>query len=392
MQRWRRRQLMRYIATGLFALQPVAYLSRSFTKSVATIGWNVSRMLVSIIIPLYNREQLVRETLDSVLAQTYPHWECIIVDDVSTDNSLATAREYAAGDNRFKVFQRHREPTGAPTCRNIGLEKAEGEYVIFLDSDDLLADFCLERRVKKFAENRDCDFLVFQSVMFETIPQNASSYWNVENNESDLQRFLRVEALWQTAGAIYKHSAIQNRLLFAEGLPFWQDTELAVRLISLKKHYRKYLDRPPDLFIRIVSDGITRGKNCSAREDNIKMRLKILSMFVQILNENSVKLTKDETRTLWSSGFIFCGSLLREFSNHKDFIRVWFKFNSQMKMSFLRFILGTAFQYLFYLRKYSIYTIKLRNIYSRLFGLYLPNVHEFSNSKIYRVSLNEKTL
>ena len=94
--------------------------------------------LVSIVIPLYNRAELIAETLQSVLMQFYQNWECIVVDDGSTDNSFQVIKSLFEKDNRIKVYERNREPKGASTCRNIGIEKSNGEYIIFLDSDDLL--------------------------------------------------------------------------------------------------------------------------------------------------------------------------------------------------------------------------------------------------------------
>ena len=88
--------------------------------------------LISIIIPTYNRAHLIGETLDSVLAQTYPHWECLFIDDGSTDNSIEVIQAYTKQDKRMKLFTRpaHRMK-GANACRNIGLENAVGEYIVF---------------------------------------------------------------------------------------------------------------------------------------------------------------------------------------------------------------------------------------------------------------------
>jgi len=93
---------------------------------------------VSILIPNYNKSPYLRETLDSVLAQTYTNWECIIVDDHSTDSSWEILKEYAIKDIRFKI---HRRPVdrkkGGNAARNYAIELAKGEFVAFLDSDDL---------------------------------------------------------------------------------------------------------------------------------------------------------------------------------------------------------------------------------------------------------------
>jgi glycosyltransferase involved in cell wall biosynthesis len=129
---------------------------------------NVEESLVSIIIPSYNRAHLIGETLDSVLAQTYPHWECIVVDDCSTDGTYEVVKNYAKNDFRIKLFKRDREPKGANTCRNIGFEKSQGTYIQFFDSDDLMCKDYLLDRLNVLLENRSlcycaCNYIVFRS-------------------------------------------------------------------------------------------------------------------------------------------------------------------------------------------------------------------------------------
>ncbi|MCD4680085.1 MAG: glycosyltransferase, partial [Bacteroidales bacterium] len=92
--------------------------------------------LVSIIIPLYNAEKYIKETLDSVLSQSYSNWECIIVDDGSTDSSKKIALEYCAKDARFKYF--HQPNSGPSAARNHGLKISSGDYIQYLDADDVI--------------------------------------------------------------------------------------------------------------------------------------------------------------------------------------------------------------------------------------------------------------
>lgn len=91
----------------------------------------------SIIIPVYNVAPYLRECLDSILAQTFTGWEAICVDDGSSDGSGRVLDEYSAHDNRIKVI--HGENVGVSVARNVGLEKATGEYFLFVDSDDAIS-------------------------------------------------------------------------------------------------------------------------------------------------------------------------------------------------------------------------------------------------------------
>lgn len=109
----------------------------------------MEKPLISIIIPVFNRASIIGETLKSVLNQSYSNWECIIIDDGSTDETVSVVEEYVQGDNRFKFFMRpQNRKKGASPCRNFGLEKAQGHFIQFLDSDDLLEKSKFEEQIK----------------------------------------------------------------------------------------------------------------------------------------------------------------------------------------------------------------------------------------------------
>mgnify|MGYP003120295360 CR=1 FL=1 len=107
--------------------------------------------LVSIIIPTYNRSYLIGETLESVLAQSFTNWECIVVDDGSTDYTEELLKFYCKKDKRFQFHQRPiNSKNGASACRNYGLEKSKGQLIQFLDSDDLLAKNKLKEQLNLY--------------------------------------------------------------------------------------------------------------------------------------------------------------------------------------------------------------------------------------------------
>lgn len=92
--------------------------------------------LVSVIMPAYNCQAFLKDSVSSVIAQSYPGWELLIVNDASKDDSLAVARELAASDARIRVIDLEKNG-GVANARNVGLKAARGRYVAFLDSDDL---------------------------------------------------------------------------------------------------------------------------------------------------------------------------------------------------------------------------------------------------------------
>ena len=107
---------------------------------------------VSIIMPVYNSEKYIVDSIESVLKQTYSNWELLLVDDGSSDGSLEIIKKYAKVDQRIVVLQ-HDNNKGLPTARNTGIEKATGKYLAFLDSDDLWAEEKLEMQTSFMIKN-----------------------------------------------------------------------------------------------------------------------------------------------------------------------------------------------------------------------------------------------
>ena len=112
---------------------------------------------VSVIIPIYNSEKYLHECLDSVINQTYKDIEIILVDDGSTDKSSSICDEYAKKDERIKVF--HTSNNGPSHARNIGIDNATGEYIVFQDSDDYIELNMIEDTVKE-ALKSDSDLVI----------------------------------------------------------------------------------------------------------------------------------------------------------------------------------------------------------------------------------------
>lgn len=99
--------------------------------------------MISLIIPVYNAAQFITETIESILSQTYSDFEIVAIDDGSTDNSYEILREFGAKDTRVKVF--HQENAGVSATRNAGLLLAQGEYICFVDADDVIEKDYLEK-------------------------------------------------------------------------------------------------------------------------------------------------------------------------------------------------------------------------------------------------------
>ncbi len=216
-------------------------------------------MDVTICIPSFNRADLVSETLDSILAQTHPLWEALIVEDGSTDDSVAVIAGYARRDPRVRLITRAREPKGACTCRNIAVENGRGRYVMFLDTDDLLAPFCIEQRLAVMDENPHLDFAVFPMLLFQDDARTADRLWNVDTEEDDLVRLLRLDPICQGTGTLWRRDSFRRSGMWDEQLRLWQDIELHLRAFAGGYRYAKRLDLRPDVFIRETDASLSRG-------------------------------------------------------------------------------------------------------------------------------------
>ena len=127
---------------------------------------------VSIIIPNYNCENYLGETIDSVLAQTYEDWELLIVDDCSTDNSVEVIQSYCEKDERIKLFVNEKN-SGAAASRNRAMREATGKWIAFLDSDDLWLPEKLEKQLSFMTENGyRFSYTAYEHVDDKTEPMN----------------------------------------------------------------------------------------------------------------------------------------------------------------------------------------------------------------------------
>ena len=184
--------------------------------------------LVSIIIPTYNRAHLLGYTLNSVLSQTYSNWECIVVDDGSTDDTEIVLDEFCKKDVRIQF---HKRPNfmskGANSCRNYGFEVSCGEFVNWFDSDDVMLEQFIENKISAFSEDIQ---LVIAS----------GFYWNPEN---DLRLVLKMEqtdnlyadfAMWKieiiTNSVLFRRSFLENKEMFNPKMKRGQEAEYFTRL------------------------------------------------------------------------------------------------------------------------------------------------------------------
>tara|TARA_R110001583_G_scaffold145875_1_gene297893 strand:- start:17237 stop:18214 length:978 start_codon:yes stop_codon:yes gene_type:complete len=195
--------------------------------------------LISIIIPNFNREHLISETLESVRNQTYEHWECIIVDDHSTDESWAVVEKFCESDERFKQVKRPNSlMKGACGCRNYGFELSKGTYINWFDSDDIMLPQKLEKQILA-AEHNKSDLVVCQTQFFEHQVTNIKHFWNTTFTPKydPLTDYITFRLAWSPNAALWKKSFLENKKLFDPVLTSSQDWEFNIRLLTFNPSF-----------------------------------------------------------------------------------------------------------------------------------------------------------
>lgn len=130
--------------------------------------------LVSVIMPSYNSAEYIAESIESVIKQTYPHWELLITDDCSTDNTVEIVKQYVQKDNRIKLFVL-KANSGAAVARNNSIKEAQGRYIALLDSDDLWLPEKLEKQLA-FMQKNGYEFCYSSCLIYD---KNIKEY-NIE--------------------------------------------------------------------------------------------------------------------------------------------------------------------------------------------------------------------
>lgn len=213
-------------------------------------------MKFSIIVPTFNRAKHLEKLVLSVINQSFTSWELIIVDDLSTDDTEIKIRQLE--NNNIRFHKRNSIIKGACQCRNEGLLMAEGEYVIFLDSDDELTSNCLLSRLR-LIDGSAYNFVVSNGILKNQ--RNGSKYlWNIPTKQIDLERFLKLDSPWQTTGPTFRKSwLIKENILWDSNLNIWQDVDFHIQILSKTNRYFVAWDEQPNYIVNVNEvDSISR--------------------------------------------------------------------------------------------------------------------------------------
>ena len=192
--------------------------------------------MISMVVPVYNMEKYILECLDSIKNQIFKDYEIIVVDDGSTDLSVDVIKKFSYSNNNIKIKIISQENSGVSAARNRGLKEASGEYVCFIDSDDVLApQYLFEMHNVSIETKLD---LVFCSVKSFNDNQKIIKYkyinkkYLVDNSINMLRKFLYFKFNAQAGSFLVKRKVlIDNNLKFEEGFKYGEDKYLIYKMI-----------------------------------------------------------------------------------------------------------------------------------------------------------------
>lgn len=188
--------------------------------------------LVSVIIPCYNVEKYIEKTLKSVINQSYSNIEIILIDDGSTDNTANIISELAKEDNRIKYY--YQNNSGVSYSRNIGIEKSKGEFICFLDGDDLYFENKIKHQLEKITEN-NVDICCCWNVVTSLDNENKIKSENIYTNKETLvEDFILQKAFITTNDwMIRKKVIVDNELFFEEKYKYGEDFNFFLKILSV---------------------------------------------------------------------------------------------------------------------------------------------------------------
>lgn len=272
--------------------------------------------LVSVIIPVYNVEIYLRECLQSVIGQTYKNLEILLIEDGATDSSGKICDEIAKEDQRIKVF--HRENEGVSAARNFGIEQASGEWIFFVDSDDMLDLYAIECAMESVKDEDDICILGFKEI-YDAKEILATDREGVREKIRQIERkdfrglqfrifnrdreavcdrnLIKLSSPWK----IFRKKMIDDNILrFEKGLPNGEDGVFNLYAYRYARHGIA-IERPL-YYYRQRKDSVTHRYNKNVEKDFQKLHEAYLKFIQTEKNPSDFKEVWME-RLIWSLSF-----------------------------------------------------------------------------------------
>jgi glycosyltransferase involved in cell wall biosynthesis len=248
---------------------------------------------VTIIIPTYNSSRFIRRTIGSVIAQTFRDWELIIIDDCSKDNTELVVREFTKFDKRIKFLKTPENSGGPATPKNIGVEKAEGEYIAFLDHDDEWFPEKLEKQLRVFQNSKDENLGLVSCYINLVDEKTKKTTTKIKNfKEKDILFFLSQYNFFVTSSCIMIRKSVFDKVgKFDNHFSVSDDWDMWLRII--RSNYKVSLVK------EFLVNYYTNGNNLS-RLSNIEIQKKEFDLLKEKSNEKDFRIREN-----WFLGYYY---------------------------------------------------------------------------------------
>lgn len=327
---------------------------------------------ISIICPLYNKISFIEATIQSVKEQSSNEWEMIIVDDGSTDGSYEFCETLIKNNPQFKLFKRtdFKENKGGSVCRNVGIQQATGDYILFLDADDLLEKDCVKNRLIFAEKYSQVNFFIFNEAYFyenvnelfiekiTSVTQKIIYLFQTNKKKYFLNCFLNYNLLWQTSCVLWSKELLEKIGGFNEGFQRLQDPEIHIRALCSNETKIKCLRYilKPDKYRRL-GENRTQTSNTQKFTTHLNSIQYLINFFIPYLTEQKLKhitplllgyifsfecdlkralIEKDANSLMKKDDILEKLNLLKKQFN----ITIWYRFNMFWFQFFLSFPLG----------------------------------------------------
>jgi len=240
---------------------------------------------ISIVVPNFNKGDLVTECLESVSSQSFQDWELLFIDDNSSDKSYSFAKSFAEKDERIKVLRNNSNVKGANACRNIGIAEASADYLLFFDSDDLMTEDCLQERWEDQEVHSEESVIVHQTGLFYDRLYDSKRVCNIEKDIPHLDRFLARDLVWLISGPLWPRQVLIDLNGFDLKLKSHQEYDLHVRALIEGVEFR-FINREPRVFYR--QNVVSESRKNSQSVNHLKARVNMKFNHFHLLKENGI--------------------------------------------------------------------------------------------------------
>jgi glycosyltransferase involved in cell wall biosynthesis len=315
---------------------------------------------VSIIIPTYNYSQYIEDTIGSLLQQTFDAWECLIIDNGSTDKTYEIVKTYLTKDSRLKYF--FISHTTTSEARNIGLKNAKGQFIQFLDSDDLLNPNKLKIHVDFLLANPNIDLVFSDSVYFDDSDKERTQLRKTRNLDSiegkitysgqswHLLHLMNSKNIWTICSPMFRKSILYSSGLFNAKLNWVEDWEFYFRLIAQNIQI-KYIDNESSTCLIRVHQRSLSHQNLSMYNQSIVAR-KFIKQTLKKIKLNGFNET-DELLQINSKQIIYLYKLkFNYFLKEKKIFYAFFNgIIISLKLKDYKYLLKTVLDFVLYKMK-----------------------------------------